>query len=66
MDIRMPIGLLFSIIGIIISVFGFCTKGSEIYRHSLYININLWSGLCLLVFGIIMTWMAVNAQKKTR
>jgi uncharacterized membrane protein YidH (DUF202 family) len=66
MDIRMPIGLLFSIIGVIITIYGFITKGSEMYRHSLYININLYSGVCLLVFGLIMTFLALGAQKKTK
>jgi uncharacterized membrane protein YidH (DUF202 family) len=62
----MPIGLLFSIIGVIITIFGFITKGSEMYRHSLYININLYSGICLLVFGLLMTVLALNAQKKNK
>jgi hypothetical protein len=62
-DIRTPIGLLFTILGIIIAVYGFMTRGSEIYKHSLNININIYSGICLLVFGVIMLWMAVAASK---
>jgi hypothetical protein len=63
-DIRLPIGLLFSIIGILITIFGLATNGSEIYRHSLGINVNIWSGICLTIFGVIMLAMAVNAQNK--
>ena len=65
-DIRFPIGLLFSIIGVIITIFGLATRGAEIYKHSLGININLWSGICLTVFGVIMLIMAINAQKNDK
>jgi hypothetical protein len=65
-DIRLPIGLLFSIIGVIITVFGFMTRGAEIYKHSLGININIYSGVCLLIFGAIMLVMAIGAQGKSK
>jgi hypothetical protein len=65
-DIRLPIGLLFSIIGVLITVFGLATKGAEIYKHSLGININIYSGICLTIFGVIMLAMALNAQKKAK
>jgi hypothetical protein len=63
-DIRFPIGLLFTIIGVLIAIFGLATRGSEIYKHSLGININIYSGICLTVFGVIMLAMAIRAQKK--
>jgi hypothetical protein len=63
-DIRLPIGLLFTIIGVLITIFGLATGGSEIYRHSLGININVWSGICLSVFGVVMLAMAVRAQNR--
>lgn len=65
-DIRLPIGLLFSIIGVIITIFGFMTKGAEIYKHSLGININIYSGICLLIFGGLMLVMALKAQSKPK
>jgi hypothetical protein len=65
-DIRFPIGLLFSIIGVLITVFGLATKGAEIYKHSLGININIYSGICLTVFGAIMLVLALKAQKKAK
>ncbi|MFA6471238.1 MAG: hypothetical protein WCU00_04270 [Candidatus Latescibacterota bacterium] len=65
-DIRFPIGLLFSIIGIILTVYGFVTSGAEMYSHSLNININLYSGICLLIFGGVMLCMAIVAQKKQK
>ena len=65
-DIRLPIGLLFTIIGVIISIFGFATGGADIYKHSLGININIWSGICLTVFGVLMLVMALRAQAKDK
>ena len=45
-DIRIPIGLMFSIIGILISVFGLATmSNTEMYQKSLNINVNLIMGV---------------------
>ena len=51
LDIKVPIGLMFSVFGIILTIFGLITNGNEMYGISLDININLWSGLFMLVFG---------------
>jgi hypothetical protein len=52
-DIRLPIGLLFGVIGLLLAGFGaFSDKG--IYVRSLGFNVNLAWGVVLLVFGIIM------------
>jgi hypothetical protein len=59
MDIRVPLGLLFSIVGALLAGFGLATLSSPIYRqHSLGMNVNLWSGLGMLVFGLTMLWLA--------
>jgi len=50
LDIRLPIGLLFSAIGILLTLFGLSTD-AWIYQPSLGININLWWGLVMLLFG---------------
>jgi hypothetical protein len=66
MDIRLPMGLMFSIIGAIIAVYGMATSGNEMYaEHSLGININLWWGLVMLLFGLAMLALAFNAGKTT-
>ncbi len=65
-DIRFPIGLLFTIVGVIITVYGFATKGAEIYKHSLNININVYSGICLVIFGVLMLGMALSARGKKK
>jgi hypothetical protein len=56
LDLRLPIGLMFSIIGALLMVFGM-TSDPAIYRRSLGFNVNLWWGLVLLVFGLVMLWL---------
>ena len=53
LDIRLPIGLLFSICGILLVLFG-ALSNPLLYERSLNINVNLWWGLAMLVFGVIM------------
>jgi hypothetical protein len=61
-DLRLPIGILFSIFGLILVVFGFLTKGSEIYAKSLGHNINIEWGIVLLVFGGLMLFFAKRGK----
>jgi hypothetical protein len=59
LDIRIPIGAMFSILGALLALFGVygaITK-SEIYQKSLGINVNLWWGLVMLAFGALMFWL---------
>ncbi len=63
LDIRWPIGLMFSIVGVLLAGYGLCT-GGEIYKCSLGININLIWGVVLLVFGAVMLALAKSAAGK--
>ena len=55
LDIKVPIGLMFTILGLLLTVFGLATAGdTEMYQRSLDININLWTGVAMLVLGIGM------------
>ncbi len=66
-DIRLPIGFMFSILGALLTIFGIFTAGStELYTRSFNINVNLWSGLLMLVFGLLMLLMAWNARKAVK
>jgi uncharacterized membrane protein YhaH (DUF805 family) len=62
-DLRLPIGLMFAIFGIVLTVFGFISN-PEIYAKSLDININLVWGLVMLVFGAAMLLMALRDSKR--
>jgi len=53
LDIRLPIGLMFSILGALLSAFGLVADKS-IFQNSLGINVNLWWGIVMLVFGVVM------------
>ena len=55
LDIKVPIGLMFTILGLLLTIFGLATAGNaEMYQRSLDININLWTGAAMLVVGIVM------------
>lgn len=63
-DIRFPIGLMFTIFGLVLTILGLVTNSNaEMYKRSLDININLWSGLVILVFGILMLIFALKGKK---
>ena len=62
-DIRIPIGLMFSLLGIIISILGFTTFNSAIYQRSLGININIIMGILMLIFGLVMLYFARRKKK---
>jgi protein-S-isoprenylcysteine O-methyltransferase Ste14 len=68
LDIRWPIGLMFSLIGAILVVYGAVTgNDAGMYKRSLGININLIWGILLLAFGLFMlisAKIAANANKK--
>jgi hypothetical protein len=61
LDLRLPIGLMFSIFGVMLSLYGFASS-REIYDRSLGINVNLWWGLVLLAFGLVMLAFAIRAR----
>lgn len=53
LDIRWPLGLLFSSLGVLLAGFGALSE-KGIYQRSLGLNVNLDWGTVLLVFGIVM------------
>jgi multisubunit Na+/H+ antiporter MnhG subunit len=57
LDIRLPIGLFFSLLGVLLAAFGLLGN-KEIYQRSLGIDVNLAWGVVLLIFGIIMIVLA--------
>ena len=54
LDIRLPLGLVFLIIGGLMSGYGFFTRGSAVYDKSMGVNLNLTWGLLMFVFGLVM------------
>jgi len=67
LDIRWPIGLMFSIIGAILLIYGLFTgSNDEMLKRSLGMNIDLGWGLVLLVFGLLMLLSAKLAAAASR
>ena len=62
-DLRLPIGVLFTVFGVILTSYGIATRGSEIYQKSLGKNINIEWGIVLLVFGLFMLLLTKLGKK---
>jgi hypothetical protein len=70
LDIRWPIGLMFTLLGLMLTIFGLATgSNTALYERSLNINVNLYWGLLLLVFGgwmLIMAWRGSKQPPTTQ
>lgn len=64
LDVRLPIGMMFTIYGFMLVVFGLVSDDA-IYARSLGINMNVRWGGVLLVFGVVMLWLAARAGRQT-
>ncbi len=65
LDIRLPIGLLFSVFGLLLTLFGLFGDPA-LYRQSLGINVNLGWGIVLLLFGVVMAGLGARAMPGSR
>jgi hypothetical protein len=55
LDIRLPIGGMFAVAGLMLAVYGLATGGdARMYERALGVNVNLWWGLAMLAFGLVM------------
>lgn len=65
LDIRFPIGMMFTFIGLILTITGVVTGGDPaFYKISLGINVNLIWGAFLLLFGGLMWGSAILGKNK--
>lgn len=62
LDIRLPIGLLFSVVGALLVGYG-ALSNKAIYQRSLDFNINLAWGMVLLIFGVAMLVFGYRGTK---
>jgi protein-S-isoprenylcysteine O-methyltransferase Ste14 len=63
LDIRIPIGSLFVLLGALLAGYGIFSNPA-IYQRSLGIDINLWWGVVLFVFGLGMLGLAWRASRR--
>jgi len=61
LDIRWPIGIMFTLISVLLIIEGIATGPSD---KALGMNIDLWWGIVLLVFGVGMLLGASQGGKK--
>jgi hypothetical protein len=55
LDVRLPIGGLFTVLGLLLAGYGIATNSDAArYERSLSVNINLWWGLTMLLFGLVV------------
>lgn len=65
LDVRLPMGAMFVLLGGVLTIYGLVTLHDP-YRSSLGINVNLWWGLLILLFGILMLLLAWRGRVKMR
>jgi membrane protein implicated in regulation of membrane protease activity len=65
LDIRLPIGGLFTVLGLLLGGYGLATSSEAAhYAPSLGVNINLWWGLVMLVFGVLLLAAATKTRRR--
>ena len=63
LDLRLPIGLMFTAYGVMLTGYGLLSD-KAIYARSLGINMNLRWGVVLLAFGLVMLGLAMRASRR--
>jgi len=58
LDVRVPIGWLFLILGVILVVYGLTSDPAVYARHSLGVNVNLRWGVIFALFGVVVLFLA--------
>jgi hypothetical protein len=58
LDVRLPIGSMFTILGVLLAGSGTFAAGES--------SLNLWWGLVLLMFGIVMLWAGRRGTSSVR
>ena len=58
LDVRVPIGALFTLLGFLLAVYGFLHPAPAHAAFTKDGQINMWWGLVMLVFGVFMLLVA--------
>ena len=58
LDVRLPLGLLFVVLGLILTIYGLTADTAGYVKHSLGENVNLHWGLIFLLFGAVVLFLA--------
>ena len=63
LDVRLPMGLLFLSLGLILTAYGLVSDPAIYAAHSLGQNVNLTWGVVFALFGGLMLWLSRRAAK---
>jgi hypothetical protein len=63
LDVRLPMGLLFLVLGLILVGYGLLADPVIYTQHSLGHNVNLFWGVMFALFGAAMLALAARARK---
>ena len=64
LDIRAPIGGLFSLLGLMLAGYGMVAGSRTTSDVAPVTNVNLWWGLVMLLFGIVMLVLSRRAMRR--
>jgi steroid 5-alpha reductase family enzyme len=64
LDIRLPIGIIFTIYGVILLIYGLLADAAMFREKSLGVNIDVWWGAAMLAFGVFMGALAFGAARR--
>lgn len=65
LDLRLPIGALFTVLGLLLGVYGLATNGDgALYAPSGGINVNLIWGAVMLLFGAVFLLLARRGARR--
>ena len=64
MDLRIPSGLFFTLLGLILTVMGLLSPGVRAPLTD--VNVNLYAGITMLVFGAVLLLLARRAATRRK
>ena len=65
LDVRVPIGGLFTVLGLMLSGYGLVVRsGTASLSAGSSTNVNLWWGLVMLVFGLLLLLGSFLARRR--
>ena len=65
MDIRAPIGGLFAVLGVMLAGYGLVVGSRTASDVAPVTNVNLWWGIVMVMFGLLMLALARRSIKRT-
>ncbi|MGZ8378845.1 MAG: hypothetical protein ACXWZS_07805 [Gemmatirosa sp.] len=66
LDVRYPIGGLFTVLGLLLAGYGAATRDdARLYARATGVNVNLWWGLAMLAFGLLCLALAARGRGRS-